>query len=172
QLARMHVAVDPRRGAVLVGVAADREQRNVAALGRLAEGSHADELGMRSGPARELRGELRVVEIFLSEHVTILNEQPQEAEMTSPFAPSRSQTNLTYSFGSFQPSLARPAATLPMKKLVIVGGGSAGWMAAMLLANALGRKGVEITVLESPTVGIIGVGEGSTPWLKGFFESL
>jgi 2-polyprenyl-6-methoxyphenol hydroxylase-like FAD-dependent oxidoreductase len=81
------------------------------------------------------------------------------------------QTNLTYSFGSFRPSLDSRSGALPIKKLVIVGGGSAGWMAAMLLANTLG-KAVEITVLESPTVGIIGVGEGSTPWLKGFFESL
>ena len=27
-------------------------------------------------------------------------------------------------------------------------------------------------MLESPAVGIIGVGEGSTPWLRGFFDSL
>src|SRR4029077_20031158 len=73
---------------------------------------------------------------------------------------------------SQRPRRAPSDTPAPMKKLVIVGGGSAGWMAAMLLANALGKKGVEITVLESPTVGIIGVGEGSTPWLKGFFESL
>ena len=45
-------------------------------------------------------------------------------------------------------------------------------MAAMILANALIAKGVEIWVLESPAVGIIGVGEGSTPWLRGFFDSL
>ena len=30
----------------------------------------------------------------------------------------------------------------------------------------------QITLLESPAVGIIGVGEGSTPWLRGFFDSL
>src|SRR5207244_3811468 len=52
------------------------------------------------------------------------------------------------------------------------GGGSAGWMTAMILANALMRHGIEISVLESPAVGIIGVGEGSTPWLRGFFDSL
>jgi tryptophan 6-halogenase len=59
-----------------------------------------------------------------------------------------------------------------IRKIVIVGGGTAGWMAAMILANSLVRKGVEITVVESPAVGIIGVGEGSTPWLRGFFDSL
>jgi hypothetical protein len=45
-------------------------------------------------------------------------------------------------------------------------------MAAMILADALVRRGVEITVLESPTVEIIGVGEGSTPWMRGFFDML
>jgi hypothetical protein len=42
----------------------------------------------------------------------------------------------------------------------------------MTLAAALLPKGIEIEVLESPVVGIIGVGEGSTPWLRGFFDSL
>ena len=60
----------------------------------------------------------------------------------------------------------------PYKRVVIVGGGSAGWMAAMMIGDALLGRGAEITVLESPTVGIIGVGEGSTPWLRGFFDRL
>src|SRR5213075_3289344 len=45
-------------------------------------------------------------------------------------------------------------------------------MTAMMLADALLPKGIEIEVLESPIVGIIGVGEGSTPWLRGFFDAL
>jgi hypothetical protein len=45
-------------------------------------------------------------------------------------------------------------------------------MTAMMLADALLPKGIEIEVLESPMVGIIGVGEGSTPWLRGFFDKL
>jgi 2-polyprenyl-6-methoxyphenol hydroxylase-like FAD-dependent oxidoreductase len=59
-----------------------------------------------------------------------------------------------------------------VKSIVIVGSGTAGRMTAMILANALTEKGVEISVLESPSVDIIGVGEGSTPWLRGFFDSL
>jgi 2-polyprenyl-6-methoxyphenol hydroxylase-like FAD-dependent oxidoreductase len=55
---------------------------------------------------------------------------------------------------------------------VIVGGGTAGWMTALTLARSLLERNVQITLLESPTVGIIGVGEGSTPWLRGFFDSL
>jgi len=45
-------------------------------------------------------------------------------------------------------------------------------MTALILARSLIERGVEITLLESPTVPIIGVGEGSTPWLRGFFDSL
>src|SRR5579863_9706628 len=61
---------------------------------------------------------------------------------------------------------------LPVRSIVIVGGGTAGWMTALTLARSLIERGVEITVVESPAVGIIGVGEGSTPWLRGFFDSL
>jgi hypothetical protein len=45
-------------------------------------------------------------------------------------------------------------------------------MTALILARAFISRGVSITLLESSTVGIIGVGEGSTPWLRGFFDSL
>ena len=75
---------------------------------------------------------------------------------------------------TFSVTQANPRAQLPptIRKIVIVGGGSAGWMCAMTLAQSLLPKGIEIEVLESPVVGIIGVGEGSTPWLRGFFDSL
>ena len=59
-----------------------------------------------------------------------------------------------------------------MRRILIVGGGTAGWMTALTLARSLIEQGVEISLVESPAVGIIGVGEGSTPWLRGFFDSL
>jgi 2-polyprenyl-6-methoxyphenol hydroxylase-like FAD-dependent oxidoreductase len=59
-----------------------------------------------------------------------------------------------------------------VRRILIVGGGTAGWMTALTLARSLIGQGIEITLVESPTIGIIGVGEGSTPWLRGFFDSL
>lgn len=58
------------------------------------------------------------------------------------------------------------------KKIVILGGGTAGWIAANLMATHWGGKGAEITLVESPDIGIIGVGEGSTPPLKGFMDTI
>ena len=58
------------------------------------------------------------------------------------------------------------------RRILIVGGGTAGWMVAALLAHAWGRLGFEITLLESKTIGIIGVGEGSTPKMRRFFSKL
>jgi hypothetical protein len=43
---------------------------------------------------------------------------------------------------------ANGASRAPIKRILIVGGGSAGWMTAMILGRALIPKGVEITVLE------------------------
>lgn len=60
----------------------------------------------------------------------------------------------------------------PPARIVILGGGTAGWMAACLLAKAWGPLGSKITLVESPEVGIIGVGEGSTPQLRAFFRKL
>ncbi len=59
-----------------------------------------------------------------------------------------------------------------MKRIVIVGGGTAGWMSALVMAREWIKKGFSISLLESPEVGIIGVGEGSTPSLKLFFDAL
>jgi len=60
----------------------------------------------------------------------------------------------------------------PFQRILVVGGGTAGWMTALILHRLLGGRGVQIDLLESPAVPIIGVGEGSTPWLRGFFDSL
>jgi 2-polyprenyl-6-methoxyphenol hydroxylase-like FAD-dependent oxidoreductase len=54
-------------------------------------------------------------------------------------------------------------------KIIILGGGSAGWITASLLQHAWIADGVEIVLIESDTINKIGVGEGSTPSLRLFF---
>jgi len=48
--------------------------------------------------------------------------------------------------------------------IVVVGGGTAGWLAAMMLTDAARRAGqsARVTVIESSRIGTIGVGEGTT----------
>lgn len=55
-----------------------------------------------------------------------------------------------------------------IKRVVILGGGTAGWMTASYLGKAL-QGTVGITVLEAPTVPRIGVGEATVPNLQRVF---
>ncbi len=61
-----------------------------------------------------------------------------------------------------------------MKKLLIVGGGSAGWMAAIYLNKLFNhdKPTFDITVIESPDIGIIGVGEATVHSVRFFFAAL
>ncbi len=60
----------------------------------------------------------------------------------------------------------------PPKHIAIVGGGTAGWMTANLLRHRWAKLGVDVTLIESADIGTIGVGEGSTPFLRHFFHTL
>lgn len=58
-----------------------------------------------------------------------------------------------------------------VKKVLIVGGGTAGWLSALHLKTALGPT-AEVTLVESPDVPTIGVGEGTQPTLRSQLQLL
>src|SRR5687768_6197033 len=55
-----------------------------------------------------------------------------------------------------------------IRSVVILGGGTAGWMAAAYLGKTFGET-IDITVVEAPTIPRIGVGEASIPLLQNAF---
>lgn len=58
-----------------------------------------------------------------------------------------------------------------LKSLCIVGGGTAGWMAATLLSTALRGSNIQITVVESADIASIGVGESTVPSMMDFVQA-
>ena len=57
---------------------------------------------------------------------------------------------------------------MQIKRIAIIGGGTAGWLAANHLGLELPENfGYEVTLIESPDVPIIGVGEGTVPQIRG-----
>ncbi|MFC3582008.1 tryptophan halogenase family protein [Sphingomonas hylomeconis] len=54
-----------------------------------------------------------------------------------------------------------------MRRIVVAGGGTAGWMAAAAIARTMGRA-AEVTLVESDAIGTIGVGESTIPPLVNY----
>ena len=61
-----------------------------------------------------------------------------------------------------------------VQSITIVGGGSSGWMTALYLNRLYNQDGktVDITVIESKDIGIIGVGEATVHSIRFFFAAM
>lgn len=56
-------------------------------------------------------------------------------------------------------------------RVVVLGGGTAGWMTAAALVGLIG-SGCKVELVESAEIGVVGVGEATLPHLRGFLKTL
>jgi flavin-dependent dehydrogenase len=64
--------------------------------------------------------------------------------------------------------------TTPIQSVVVVGGGTAGWITAARIAARHNTRagGVRVTLIESPTIPTIGVGEGTWPTMRNTLRKI
>jgi len=63
----------------------------------------------------------------------------------------------------------------PTRSVVIVGGGTAGWITAGRIAakhRSHAEDGLRVTLIESPTIGTVGVGEGTWPTMRSTLKKI
>jgi tryptophan 7-halogenase len=66
---------------------------------------------------------------------------------------------------------AAPLSGRVVRRIVVAGGGTAGWVAATALIRHLGPL-VDVTLVESDEIGTVGVGESTVPTFRGFHKLL
>jgi len=59
-----------------------------------------------------------------------------------------------------------------VRRVVIVGGGTAGWMTAAPLVQLLSKERCEVVLVESPEIGTVGVGEATLPTIRYYNNTL
>lgn len=61
---------------------------------------------------------------------------------------------------------------MKIKSICIVGGGSAGWMTAAAFSKMLGNINIKITLIESPEISKVGIGESTIAEIHGFLDAI